>query len=845
MRKDSDLMEKYFSVSNLDCAHCGAKIEEAISKLEGIESAVLNFPMKKFKIKGNITDELVAKINEVANSIEAGVVIAAIEEAHHHSRRHEHEHEHHHHHDEECGCGHEHEHEHHHHDEECGCGHEHEHDHHHGNDDDFIIENLDCAHCGAKIEEAISRIDGVESAVLNFPMKKFRIKGNITDELLEKINQVANGIEAGVVISHAAKERHSSEEHEKHHEEAEHTHSHNDNTEGLKNDIIPLIIGIVVFAAALLSGKIFDIKPLTIALYVAAYLILGYNVLIATFRNLKNKNFFDENFLMTVATIGAFVLGEYAEAVGVVLFFRIGELFENYAVSRSRKAITDVAGLKVEEADVLIDGEFRRIHSDEIEVGDILRIKAGERIAADGIVESGESRIDTSAVNGEPVPLTVRKGDEVLSGCINLSDTFTLKATAAASDSMISKIAQAVEDASATKPKIDRFITRFAKIYTPIVIAIAVLTAIVPSLITGDWSKWIYSALTFLVISCPCALVLSVPLAYFSGIGAASKLGILFKGGNAIEALGKVKAVAFDKTGTLTNGSFSVTEVRSYGKLGEKELLSICGSCEQSSTHPVAESIVDYCKENDSRLFTPEKTSEIAGRGVSAVLDGRNILCGNERLMSENNISVPEEETPLGSIVYVAVDGEIQGRIVVSDTVKKTSAEAVSQLRQMGIATAMLTGDKNDNAQAMAKQLGVDSAKGDLLPDGKLAEIERIRKENGAVMFVGDGFNDGPVLAGADVGGAMHSGSDLALEAADAVFMNSEPDSVVKAKKIADKTLRISYENIIFALAVKAAVLLLGLVGHPNMWLAVFADSGTAMLLILNSIRVLNIRKYK
>ena len=869
MRKDSDLMEKYFSISNLDCAHCGAKIEEAIGKLEGIESAVLNFPMKKFKIKGDLTDELIAKINEVANSIEAGVVIAAMEEAHHHSRRHEHEHEHHHHHDEECGCGHDHEHEHehhHHHHEECGCGHdhEHEHEHHHHHDeecgcshdhehehkhhhrdisgDEFTIENLDCANCGAKIEAAISKLDGVESAVLNFPMKKFRIKGNITDELLEKINKTANGIEAGVVIAPVGK-LHSHAEREEH--ETGHTHSHSEKRESLKKDIIPLIIGIVIFAAAVLSGKLLDIKPLTIALYVAAYLILGYNVLIATFKNLKNKNFFDENFLMTVATIGAFALGEYAEAVGVVLFFRIGELFENYAVSRSRKAITDVAGLKVEEADVLIDGEFRRIHSDEIEVGDILRIKAGERIAADGIVESGESRIDTSAVNGEPVPLTVRKGDEVLSGCINLSDTFTLKATAAASDSMISKIAQAVEDASAAKPKIDRFITRFAKIYTPIVIAIAVLTAVVPSLITGDWSKWIYSALTFLVISCPCALVLSVPLAYFSGIGAASKLGILFKGGNAIEALGKIKAVAFDKTGTLTNGSFSVTEVKSYGKLGEKELLSICGSCEQSSTHPVAESIVDYCRQNDSRLFTAEKTTEIAGRGVSAVMDGRNILCGNERLMSENNISVPKEETPLGSIVYIAVDGEIQGRIVVSDTVKKTSADAVSQLRQMGIATAMLTGDKNDNAQAMAKQLGVDSAKGDLLPDEKLAEIERIRKEKGAVMFVGDGFNDGPVLAGADVGGAMHSGSDLALEAADAVFMNSEPDSVVKAKKIADKTLRISYENIIFALAVKAAVLVLGLIGHPNMWLAVFADSGTAMLLILNSIRVLNIRKYK
>ena len=670
MRKDSDLMEKYFSISNLDCAHCGAKIEEAIGKLEGIESAVLNFPMKKFKIKGDLTDELIVKINEVANSIEAGVVIAAMEEAHHHSRRHEHEdehhhhdeecgcghdheheHEHHHHHDDECGCGHdrEHEHEHQHHDEECGCGHEHEHEHeHHHRDisgDEFTIENLDCANCGAKIEAAISKLDGVESAVLNFPMKKFRIKGNITDELLEKINQVANGIEAGVVIAPVGK-LHSHAEREEH--ETEHTHSHSEKRESLKKDIIPLIIGIVIFAAAVISGKLLDIKPLTIALYVAAYLILGYNVLIATFKNLKNKNFFDENFLMTVATIGAFALGEYAEAVGVVLFFRIGELFENYAVSRSRKAITDVAGLKVEEADVLIDGEFRRIHSDEIEVGDILRIKAGERIAADGIVESGESRIDTSAVNGEPVPLTVRKGDEVLSGCINLSDTFTLKATAAASDSMISKIAQAVEDASAAKPKIDRFITRFAKIYTPIVIAIAVLTAIVPSLITGDWSKWIYSALTFLVISCPCALVLSVPLAYFSGIGAASKLGILFKGGNAIEALGKVKAVAFDKTGTLTNGSFSVTEVKSYGKLGKKELLSICGSCEQSSTHPVAESIVDYCRQNDSRLFTAEKTTEIAGRGVSAVMDGRNILCGNERLMSENNISVPNEETPLG-----------------------------------------------------------------------------------------------------------------------------------------------------------------------------------------------------
>ncbi|SHM65967.1 heavy metal translocating P-type ATPase [Ruminococcus flavefaciens] len=784
-------MEKVFSISNLDCAHCGAKIEEAINKLEGIESAVLNFPMKKFKIKGELTDELITEINRIASSIEAGVIISPIEKGKKSHSHHHHEHEHHHHHDEECGCGHDHEHEHHHHhDEECGCGHDHEHEHHHHDEE-----------CGCGHDH-------------------------------EHEHHHHHDEECGCGHEH---------EHEHHHE---HSHEHTHESGEMSHEIISLIIGVVLFAAAVISGKLIDIKPLTIGLYVAAYLILGFNVLKATFKNLKNKNFFDENFLMTIATIGAFALGEYAEAVGVVLFFRIGELFEDYAVSRSRKAITDVAAFKVKEADVLIDGEFRRVDADDINVGDILRIKPGERIAADGIVESGESRIDTSAVNGEPVPLTVRIGDKIHSGCINLSETITLKATAAADDSMIAKIAQAVEDASATKPHIDRFITRFAKVYTPIVIAIALLTAIVPSLITGDWSKWVYSALTFLVISCPCALVLSVPLAYFSGIGAASKLGILFKGGNAIEALGKVKAIAFDKTGTLTNGNFTVTEIKTYGSMDHDQLLSVCGSCEQYSTHPVAESIVEYCRRNGAELKEAERSGEIAGRGVSAVISGKNVLCGNEKLMSENNIAINDKDDPLGSVVYIAIDGSIEGRIIVSDTVKKTSAEAISKLNAMGVRTAMLTGDKSENAAAIAKQLGIGYGKGDLLPDGKLREIETIRKEYGAVMFVGDGFNDGPVLAGADVGGAMHSGSDLALEASDAIFMNSEPDAVVKAKRISDKTMRISMENIIFALAVKAAVLILGLIGHPNMWLAVFADSGTAMLLILNSIRVLKTKNY-
>lgn len=747
----------------------------------------------------------------------------------------------------------------------------------------YEIHNLGCAHCGGKIEEAINKLDEVEKATLNFPMRKLKIKGDLSDELLVKINDIANHIEAGVVIVEAGK-KHSDHEHESHgHHEHEHhdgccDHGHHEHHDGCcnhehhdgccdhehhehkkekeshdhydggssKKAFIPFILGILVFAAALLVHHFADIKVVYLILYAVSYLLLGYNVLIATVKNVRVGNFFDENFLMTIATLGAFILGEYAEAVGVVLFFKIGELFEDFAVARSRKAITDVAELKVNEAEVLRNGEFVRCDSDEIKVGDILRIKAGERIAADGIVESGNSRIDTSAVNGEPVPVAVHPGDKVMSGCINLNETFTLCASAAASESMISRIAQAVEDASAEKPKIDRFITRFSKIYTPIVIAIAVLTAVIGSVMTGDWQKWIYSALTFLVISCPCALVLSVPLAYFSGIGAASKLGILFKGGNSIEALGKVRSIIFDKTGTLTSGSFEVTDIICCNNMSENELLRICGSCEQTSSHPVAESIVNCCKVRNIAISDTKSSGELAGRGVYAELEGKNILCGNEKLMDEKGIKLPEMPiAAVGSVVYVAVNGVIEGRIVVSDSIKKSSENAVSQLRSMGIHTAMLTGDKPENAEAVGKQIGIDYAKGGLMPDEKLKELNSIRAERGAVMFVGDGINDAPVLAGADIGGAMQSGADLALEAADAVFMNSEPSAIVSAKKIADKTLRISYQNIIFALVIKAVVLILGLIGHPNMWLAVFADSGTAMLLILNSIRALNTKKYK
>ncbi|MBP5362395.1 MAG: cadmium-translocating P-type ATPase [Ruminococcus sp.] len=775
------MMEKTYDIHNLGCAHCGSKIEEAINKLEEVEFAVLNYQLKKLKIKGEISEGLLERINELARSIEPDVEIVPSSGR----KKNTHHHEHKHHHDDDCCCEHDHKHEHEHehdHYDHCDCKHEHSHDH---CEHEHELEHDHYDHCDCKHEH-----------------------------------------------SHDHCER----EHEHHHERGE----------SGKLAVLSLILGVMLFIAAIAVQHLTEMLPIAIALYVAAYLVLGMNVLRATFKSLFKGNVFNENFLMTIATFGAFALGEYAEAVGVVLFFRIGEMFEDFAVARSRKAITDVTELRVEEADVLRDGEFVRVDSDDINVGDILRIKVGERIAVDGVVESGESRIDTSAVNGEPVPLTVRAGDSILSGCINISETFNLRATAVADDSMITKIANAVEDASSAKPKLDRFITRFAKVYTPIVIGIAALTAILGSVITGDWQKWIYSALTFLVISCPCALVLSVPLAYFSGIGAASKLGILFKGGDSLEALGKVKAVAFDKTGTLTNGSFTVTKISSAGNLSEDELLKLCGSCEQISTHPVAESIVDYCHNKGIHLSEPERSSDIAGRGVEAEVGGKTVLCGNLKLMKEKGADITElPKTDSGTSVYVAVDGRVEGVILVSDEMKKTAADAVKSLKSMGIATAMFTGDVPETAAEVGKSLGVDTARGGLLPDEKLAELNAMRSKYGSVMFVGDGINDAPVLAGADVGGAMQTGSDLALEAADAVFMSSEPFSVVTAKKIADKTLLISYENIIFALAVKAAVLILGLIGHPNMWLAVFADSGTAMLLILNSIRALNTKKYK
>jgi len=684
----------------------------------------------------------------------------------------------------------------------------------------YIIKNLDCAHCGALIEEAIGKIDGVESSVLSFPSRKIVVEGELRDDILAELNRVCDEIEPGTVIA----------------EEGEFS----GDSETNRSDIVLMATGVLLFIAGIILHSVLKLNIMGIILYILAYLLLGKDILINTAKNISKGKIFDENLLMTVATVGAFVLGEYSEAVGVVLFFKIGELFESYAVNRSRKSITALTQLKVEEAEVFVDGEYRKINADDIAVGDRVRVRAGERVAVDGVIVEGSTLIDMSAINGESVPVEATVGDTIVSGSINMNSVIVISAQAEAKDSMMAKIAEAIESATLSKPKTERFISRFASVYTPIVLAVALFTAVVPSVITGEWSKWLYTALTFLVISCPCALVLSVPLAYYAGIGRASELGILFKGGASLEALGKVKVIAFDKTGTITDGSFGVTEVTVYNGADEQKMLSFCMTCEEASSHPVAVSITEYCRNRGVCSSDAEEFCELAGRGVSAVVGGEKILCGNIKLMEENAIAVGEaSQDSHGTAVYVAVSGVLMGRIIVSDKIREGASEAVKALKKSGIKTALLSGDRKENTVSVAEKLGMDIAEGALLPAEKLEKIRKLREEYGPVMFVGDGINDGPVLAGADVGGAVSSGSDLALEASDVVFVNSDPRSAFRAKEIADKTQSISRQNIVFALAVKAMVLVLGLLGISSMWFAVFADSGVAMLLILNSVRLI------
>ncbi len=561
----------------------------------------------------------------------------------------------------------------------------------------------------------------------------------------------------------------------------------------------------------------------------ALYLVLGLPILKTAGRNLIKGHIFDENFLMSIATLGAFAIGDFPEAVGVMLFFRVGEFFEEKAVARSRSQIMEAVDLRPETV-VLTNG--RTIPAANAQVGDLLLVRPGDRIPLDGQIISGESRLDTAPITGEPVPVGVKPGDHVTSGCVNLSGQIVMQAEKILSESMVSRILHSVENAAASKPGIDRFITRFSRVYTPIVAAAAAV-ALIPSVVTGDWSYWVYTALSFLVMSCPCALVLSVPLAFFSGIGAGSKKGILFKGGSAMEALSKVKAVVMDKTGTVTQGNFVVQEVQ-----GGDEVLRLCAGLEQASNHPIAQSIVAGAKTRGLLLTDPENAEEIAGHGIRGAVEGKTVLCGNETLFARFGIALQKQEAA-GTWVFVAVDGAYAGAICISDTVKPGAVDAVKDLKALGIATALLTGDAAAPAEAVGSLLGIDRVRARLLPEEKLTALQEIRGEFGPVMFVGDGINDAPVLSGADVGAAMGSGADAAIEAADVVFMTSQPQAMAQAVDIARKTQAIAWQNVVFALAIKLAVMVLGVLGYASMWAAVFADTGVAMLCIFNSIRML------
>jgi len=685
----------------------------------------------------------------------------------------------------------------------------------------YILENLGCANCAAKMEAAINELPGVGEAVITFATKQLRLIAEKPDRLLPQIQEICASIESQVVVKARV--------------ETHHHHDHQD-----RRELLELCIGAGLFLAGIIGQSLGLSSMLCLAIFVLGYLVLGGRILREAGKNLLKGHVFDENFLMSLATLGAFAIGEYAEALGVMLFYRVGEFFEHKAVEKSRGQIMDAVDMRPEVVNLLRGDATQVIPAEDARVGDLLLIRPGDRIPLDGVIVEGRSRLDTAPITGEPVPVTVNPGDSVMSGCVNQSGQLKLRVEKILSESMVTRILDSVENAAASKPKIDRFITRFARIYTPIVIAIAVLTAIVPSAITGDWNYWVYTALSFLVMSCPCALVLSVPLAFFSGIGVGSRKGILFKGGVAMEAMSKLKAVVMDKTGTITEGNFKLQKILSFGNLDQDELLRFCAGCEKHSTHPIGMSIVAAAKEKGIPLMTPSKMEEIPGHGIVAqTLFGR-ILCGNGKLMEQFRIDMSAAKgVSYGAEVFLAVDDRLEGCFVISDTVKPNAAAAISRLKAMGLHTAMLTGDGEHSAKAVAAQTGIEEVHAKLLPHEKLTALQKIRESRGAVMFVGDGINDAPVLAGADVGAAMGSGADAAIEAADAVFMTTAPESIPQAIQIARSTNRIAIENVVFALAIKIVVMILGLCGYANMWMAVFADSGVAMLCVLNSIRIL------
>lgn len=806
---DEKMEKRVYILEGLDCANCAAKVEAKIRQMPKVEYASVAYATKQLRVSAPDHMGLMEKMQTAIDSIEDGITLVP------RNRK-----------------------------ASTNIS----------KTKVYVLEGLDCPNCAAKIERKIKAMDGVDDVSITYANKQMRLSASRPDVLIPSIQKAINAMEDGITVvpkeeikKEAKKEEKKSVIPEKY------------------KPLVTIGAGAVLFLigfAMIHIGGLEESDMRLLPLFILSYLILGGKVLMTAVRNIKKGQVFDENFLMCIATLGAFAIREFPEAVGVMLFYRIGEYFEDRATEQSRSQIMDAVDLRPEVVNLVVGDEIRVMDAEEAVVGDIVLVRPGDRVPLDGIVIEGETRLDTSAITGEPVPVKAGVGDLVSSGCVNTSGQIKIRVEKVLEESMVTRILDSVENAAASKPNIDKFITRFARVYTPFVVLFAVIVAVVLPFIIPNWHFFVdagytgtvgvvhgtsgtasvLTALTFLVISCPCALVLSVPLAFFSGIGAASKKNILFKGGVAIESLKNVKAVVMDKTGTITKGNFVVQNaVCADDSMTEDELLAISASCELSSTHPIGNSIVEAAKEKSLEIQRPSKVEEIAGHGIRAEISKGVVLCGNRKLMEENGIDLSGyKKEQFGTEVLTALNGRFAGHIVISDTIKPDAVSAIAKTKKYGIVTAMLTGDAEDSAKAIAAEAGIDEVHAKLLPEDKFKELQKIREKHGSVMFVGDGINDAPVLAGADVGAAMGSGADAAIEAADVVFMTSEMEAIPQAIDIAKATSRISWQNVYFALAVKAIVMIAGLSGFANMWVAVFADTGVSVLCLLNSIRILH-----
>lgn len=686
----------------------------------------------------------------------------------------------------------------------------------------LTLEGLNCANCARKIEEKVGKMEGVKESNLNFTTTTLNVKLERKVKEEHAINEIKKIVEA--LEPHVKVEKKVSGK---------------TNVQKAKFEVKPtLIIGTILYLIAVIG----DFKgALALILFVASYLLIGGKVVLTAIKNIARGQLFDENFLMTVATIGAFSISEYPEAVAVMLFYEIGETIQGYAVNKSRSSISSLMDIRADYANIIIDGKEKKVSPETVKVEDIILVKPGEKIPLDGIVVEGESFVDTSALTGESVPRKIAVNDEILSGGINTNGVLKVKVTKEFGESTVSRILEMVENAANKKANTEKFITKFAKVYTPIVVALAILIAVVPSIFIKDalFSTWLYRALVFLVVSCPCALVVSVPLGFFAGIGGASKKGVLVKGSNYLELLKDLETVVFDKTGTLTEGVFTVTEINT-NNIQKEKLIEVAAMAESFSNHPIAISIIkEYGKEIDKEVI--EEYEEIAGHGIKAVINNEEILIGNAKLMNQFNISYNEVDS-IGTVVYCAINGEFKGSIVISDKIKENAAEALINLKAAGVKkTVMLTGDNKKTAEKVGEKVNIDEVHSELLPLGKVKEVEKLLKasnKNGRLAFVGDGVNDAPVLARADIGIAMGGiGSDAAIEAADVVLMKDDINALVDAINVSKKTNKILWQNIIFALGVKVIVMVLGTFGIANMWTAVFADVGVTIIAIINSTR--------